>query len=97
VDTGASFCIFQRNYAEELGIDVESGLRQVVGTPTGRFEAYGHTLKLVCLDWELESMVYFAASPDYRRNVVGRSGWLQHFRLALVDHDSALFLSHYDD
>jgi hypothetical protein len=97
VDTGASFCIFQRNYAEQLGIDVESGVRQTVRTPTGRFEVYGHILKLSCLDWEFETTVYFAATLDYSRNVVGRSGWLQNFRLALVDHDSMLFLSHYDD
>ena len=61
VDTGASFCIFQREHAEELGIDVERGV------------------------------------PDFSRNVVGRLGWLQYFRLGLIDHDTALFLSHYED
>jgi len=97
VDTGASFCIFQRDYAEQLGINVESGVHEVVSTPNGRFDVYGHTLTLSCLDWEYETMVYFAAPLDYRRNVVGRSGWLQHFRLALIDHDALLFLSQYDD
>ncbi len=42
-------------------------------------------------------MVYFAAPPDFPRSVVGRIGWLQHFRLGLIDHDTALFLSHHDD
>lgn len=97
VDTGASFCIFQRDYAEELGVNVESGEHQVVSTPTGRFDAYGHALTLACFGWEFETTVYFAAPPDYRRNVVGRSGWLQRFRLGLVDHDAMLYLSRYDD
>ncbi len=35
-DTGASFCIFERDYAAQMGIDVESGFHEVVVTPTGR-------------------------------------------------------------
>lgn len=97
VDTGASFCIFQRDYAEQLGIDVESGMHEVVSTATGRFDAYGHTLTLSCLDWEFETTVYFAAPRDHPRNVLGRSGWLQRFRMALIDHDAVLLLSQYDD
>ena len=42
-------------------------------------------------------MVYFAAPADFSRSVVGRSGWLQHFRLGLIDYDTMLLLSHYDD
>jgi len=97
VDTGASFCIFNRGYAEQLGLEVESGIHQVVSTVTGEFDVYGHKLTLSCLDWEFPTTVYFAAMPEYRRNVVGRSGWLQQFKLGLVDHDGALFLSQYDD
>jgi len=98
VDTGAANCIFQRDYAEQLGIDVESGERKTFGTAVGsRFDAYGHTVTLSCLDWEFEAVVYFAVPRDYSRNVVGRSGWLDRFRLGLIDHDLTLFLSHYDD
>ena len=97
VDTGAAICIFQRDYAEELGIDVESGLYQKVGTQTGTFDTFGHTVNLSCLDWQFETMVYFAVLRDLTRNVVGRIGWLEHFRLGLIDYDSTLYLSHYDD
>jgi len=98
VDTGASFCIFQREYAEQLGIEVESGRHQEVRTANGgSFSVYGHMVTLSCLDWEFETMVYFATPDEFKRNVVGRTGWLQHFRLGLIDHDAVLFLSHYDD
>jgi hypothetical protein len=97
VDTGASFCIFPREYAEQLGLTVESGHHQVIATAAGRFDAYGHTLTLCCFDWEFETMVYFAAPSDFPRSVVGRSGWLQYFRLGLIDHDAILLLSHHDD
>lgn len=83
VDTGASLCIFQRQYAEQLGIDVESGQHQDVRTAArGRPAVYGHMVTLSCLDWEFETMVYFAALHEFTRNVVGRSRWLQHFGLA---------------
>ena len=97
VDTGSSFCIFQRDYAEQLGIEVENGLHQPITTAAGAFDAYGHHVMLSCLDWEFETTVYFAAPPNFPRNVVGRSGWLEHFRLAVIHHDSVLHLSHYDD
>ena len=41
-------------------------------------------------------MVYFAASPAFRRNVLGRSGWLQQLRVAIVDYDSVLYVAKYD-
>ena len=36
VDTGSSNCIFARNLGEELGLDIETGLRLLVGTVTGQ-------------------------------------------------------------
>jgi hypothetical protein len=97
VDTGATFCIFQRDYAEQLGVDLERGRYQEVRTQTGRFDTYGHTMNLACLGWEFETVVYFAALEEFNRNVVGRVGWLEHFRVGLIHHDSKLFLSRYDD
>ena len=97
VDTGASFCIFQRQFAEQLEIAVESGLHQTVRTPTGSLEVYGHSVKLSCFEWDLDTTVYFAASEQFSRNVLGRVGWLQHFRVGVVDHESTLYLSQHDD
>ena len=96
VDTGASFCVFQRDYAEQLGLGPETGERLSISTAIGSFEAYGHWVTLTCLEWQWETMVYFAASPAFRRNVLGRSGWLQQLRVAIVDYDSVLYLAKYD-
>ena len=97
VDTGAAFCIFQREYADQLGLEVENGVRQTMGTANGSFETYGHTVTLTCFDWTFETVVYFAEAEEIHRNVVGRVGWLQRFRIGIVDHESLLLLSHYDD
>lgn len=97
VDTGVAFCIFQREYGDQLGIEVETGVRQIVGTANGSFETYGHSVTLTCFHWTFETVVYFAAAEQIHRNVVGRVGWLEHFRIGIADHDSFLLLSRYDE
>ena len=42
------------------------------------------------------SLVYFFAEPTIRKNVLGRAGWLDRVRLALIDHDRDLYLGEYD-
>ena len=39
LDTGASYCIFERRFAEMLGLDVESGRLRRFRTVTGSFVA----------------------------------------------------------
>jgi len=97
LDTGATCCIFKREIAITLGIDVEAGASMRVGTVTGGFDAYGHTLTLETLGYSFAVMVYFAAHDGLPRNVLGRRGWLDQVRLGLVDHDGRLYLSRYDD
>ncbi|MBI4751418.1 MAG: retropepsin-like domain-containing protein [Acidobacteria bacterium] len=95
VDTGASFCIFQRQYGEALGIDIESGERVVVGTATGTFIVYGHMVTLSTVGLEFDSMVFFASHEGFSRNVLGRNGWLNKVRFGLIEYEGKLFLSQY--
>lgn len=97
IDTGASCCIFERKYGEDLGIDIESGIEQKVETVTGIFIAYGHDVTISTLDYEFDSTVYFAAQHFFKRNVLGRVGWLDRVKLAIIDYDCKLYLSPYDD
>jgi len=46
LDTGSSFCVFERGHAEVLGLEVESGTLVRIGTVTGAFDVYGHMLTL---------------------------------------------------
>ena len=97
VDTGATYCVFRREVAAALGIDMEAGAPLRVGTVTGGFDAYGHTLTLETLGYSFDVTVYFAAHEGLPRNVLGRRGWLDQVRLGLVDHDGRLYLSGYED
>jgi hypothetical protein len=41
LDTGATFCVFERGYAEALGLAVETGSLLRFSTAVGSFDAYG--------------------------------------------------------
>jgi hypothetical protein len=96
VDTGASYCIFERTHGEVLGLDIEGGTPQIFGTAAGSFLAYGHEVTLSVLGIETITTVYFAADENFTRNVPGRQGWLNRVRLGLIDYDGSLYLSAYD-
>lgn len=97
VDTGSSVCIFRCDHAEALGLHLERGVRQRIRTATGAFETFGHPVSLSVLDMQFEALVYFAASPEITRSVLGRTGFLDRVRLGLIDYDRKLYLSAYDD
>ena len=97
LDTGAAYCVFERTYAEVLGLSVELGTPLRFTTAMGSFDAYGHTLTLETLGYSFDSTVYFAAHEGFRRNVLGRRGWIDHLRLGLVEYESKLYLNRYDE
>ncbi|MCY7345089.1 MAG: retropepsin-like domain-containing protein [Pyrinomonadaceae bacterium] len=96
IDTGASFCVFERKHGEEIGIEVETGLRNRVGTATGSFRVFGHQLTLTIENYEFDAMVYFAEDENFNRNVLGRRGGLENLRIGIIDYDGKLYLSRYE-
>ncbi len=96
VDTGASYCIFERRHGEALGLNIEGGLLQPISTATDRFITYGHEITLSVAGFEFDSMVYFADDDAIKRSVLGRHGWLDRVMLGLIDYEGKLLLSQYD-
>lgn len=97
IDTGSALCIFERKFGEQLGLEIESGLFQRIGTATGIFTAYGFRVLLEIEGFQFESLVYFADDENIRRNVLGRRGWLQLVKIGLIDYEGKLYLSLYSD
>jgi hypothetical protein len=98
LDTGATYCIFKRVHGEELGLTIEDGEPLTMATPLGEgLDTFGHEVTIECFGYGFNSVVYFAAEEAFDRDVLGRMGWIQQFRLALVHHDTLLHLSHYDE
>lgn len=97
IDTGATSCIFNRGYADALGLRMDDGERKIFSTATGSFEARGHWVTLSCMELDVESVVFFAVDENFPRNVLGLHGWLEKFRFGLVHYDRKIYLSHYDE
>ena len=97
IDTGSTFCVFEKRYARTLGLTDEDGEPLRMYSVNGAFIVYGHELSIRVLDIEHTSVVYFYADDDFGRNVLCRRGWLDRVRLGIVDHDSELYLAPYND
>lgn len=97
LDTGSTFSIFQPRNAVLLGLELERGIQKRIRTAAGSFWAYGHEVTISVADIEWRAFVYFAEDEDFPVNVVGRTGFLDHLRIALVDYEQELFVSAYDD
>ena len=97
VDTGATDCIFAREAGEALGLQIGSGQVKRFSTPNGGlFTAYGHSIQMRCLGLQMDSLVYFAADPAFRRSVLGRKGWLEHVRVAFIDYERLMYFANYN-
>lgn len=96
VDPGAEVCLFSNEIAYALDIKVEAGLPILLDSLGGQLEAFGHEVVIHTFDFSFPSFVYFAKEPGLRRNLLGRHGWLRQFKVGLVDYDSTIYLSAYN-
>lgn len=97
VDTGSTFCIFARRVGEDLGCEIEAGLKRLVSTVTGTFAIYLHQVSLSIAGFELDALVGVAADDVFQRNVLGRRGFIEQMVLGIVDYEGQLYLNHYNN
>lgn len=97
LDTGATYCIFERAHGEQLGLGIESGHPERIGTAMGSFLAYGHAVTLSVSGFDFDIMAYFAADESFNRNVLGRHGFLNRMLIGLDDYAGKLYLRRGDD
>lgn len=97
IDTGSQFCVFTREAGEALGLNIETGTPQKMRSFHGVSTFYGHEVLLETLGLEFQSFVFFSAENNLPRNLLGRLGWLQLVRLAVIEYDQGLYLSLYDE
>ena len=93
IDTGSEFCLFGREFGEQLGLEIESGFEKNLITLSGNLKAFGHNVELETLGLKFDTFVYFAADYALNRNLLGRQGWLQLIKFGLDDYRSEIFIS----
>ncbi len=96
IDSGSTYCVFERLHGEKLGIEIEKGLSERINTASGSFQAFAHQLTLTVEDYEFDATVYFAQDENFNRNILGRHGWLDRIIIGINDYDGKLYLSRYE-
>jgi catechol 2,3-dioxygenase-like lactoylglutathione lyase family enzyme len=76
-DPGVECCVFSREIGEKLGLDIERGIHQPMGSLTGTLDTFGHEVTIQTFDLTFQSIIYFAKYPGLPRNLLGRIGWLR--------------------
>lgn len=96
IDTGSTYCIFNKSYGEKLGVEIEKGLNETISTANSRFRAFGHQMTLVIDDYEFDATVFFSEDENFNRNVLGRHGFLDRVIIGINDYDGKIYLSRYE-
>lgn len=97
LDTGSTYCVFERRYAQYLDLDVQAGVPARIATATGSFYSFGHEVTLWAFELEWQAVVYFAEPEEFDLNVVGRVGFLDRLKVGIVDYEQLLYLGLYDE
>ncbi len=95
LDTGSTYCIFEKKYADWLKLDLHTGTPLKVSTATGYFRAYGHEITLSFFDLEWQATVYFAEEESFSINVLGRTGFLDRLKIGLIDYEDLIYMALY--
>ncbi|HLG16384.1 MAG TPA: hypothetical protein VJH03_18035 [Blastocatellia bacterium] len=96
VDSGSSFCVFGRQWADVLGLDWEAGEPLMISTAAGTFYARMHEVIIRLLAFEWSGWVAFAewdtlpSSPA--RDVLGLNGFFDHFLVAIDEGAEMIYL-----
>ncbi len=93
VDTGATDCIFARQFGEQIGLDIEAGKPVEFSTAIGAFKTFQHWVTLSVFDYDFDVPVCFATDENFNRNVLGRIGFLNQVLIGLNDYEGKLYLS----
>ena len=97
IDNGSTLCVFQREIAERLGINVEEGIEEHVSAMGTIIRVYGHEVTLVLGELSLDLFVYFPAYQHIPRNLLGMQGFLQRFLVGLDNYEGFVYLGYHDD
>lgn len=97
IDTGAAYSIFERRFGEDLGLEIESGMRQRFGTSAGGFYAYSFRVTLLTADLEFNSMVFFTEDASFTKNVLDKITWLDNLALGLVAGAGKIYLNRFEE
>ena len=80
VDSGADACLFPRDVAEVMNIDIKSGARAFfTGIGGGQIPFYFHEVDLFVGEYQVRTMAGFSTSTIGTTGLLGQQGFFDHF------------------
>ncbi len=80
VDSGADACLFPKDVAEVLGIDVKSGQRTFfTGIGGGEIPFYFHEIEIFIGEYQIRAKVGFSTSTIGTTGLMGQQGFFDSF------------------
>jgi gag-polyprotein putative aspartyl protease len=87
VDSGATFSMLSVDEAVRLGIDWQSGRRQMIVVGDGSYiPTFIHDLPVQIGDTQIAAPIGFSERLGVGFNLLGRSGVFEHFEVCFNDH-----------
>lgn len=94
VDCASTYCVLERPWAAYLGLQWEAGDAIRIGTATGGFQAFIHTIGLQIDRFRWEAPVAIAefesVAGAITRDVLGLVGFFDRFRVTIDDPDEQI-------
>lgn len=86
IDSGADLCLFPRDVAEILGIDVPSGEKAIItGIGGNRLPFYFHEIEMLFDQYHVTTKAGFSTSSIGASGLLGQRGFFDHFVVSF-DH-----------
>ena len=96
VDSASTYSVFGRQWADVVDLEWEAGDPLTISTASGTFRARLHEVTVGLLDWQWTAWVAFAewdtTPPSPRRDVLGLTGFFDHFLVAIDDLAEVIYL-----
>jgi hypothetical protein len=94
VDCASTYCVLERPWATYFGLHWEAGDAVWIGTATGGFQAFMHTIGLQIDQFRWETPVAIAEFESIAgavtRDVLGLVGFFDRFRVTIDDPDEQI-------
>lgn len=80
IDSGSEFCLFPRDIADLLGINIRTGVRaEVMGIGGGEIQFFFHEIEMLLDRYHIRTKVGFAASGIGVSGILGHQGFFDQF------------------
>lgn len=86
IDSGADYCIFHTQLAEDLGIKLQNKTASFKGVGKNKVVGFWGEVDLKIGEVSYQTKIIFAEISDFGHGILGQQGFFNHFDVKLSHH-----------